>query len=107
MKKDLLTLLGCSSSLALTLMTVPSASANSVPVQEYVFTSAGDGTEVIAIEYPSDNLMADAVDLSNCGCNAPDLSVTDTEGDLAIATYGCDCAGCRFLVQNMANNQNL
>lgn len=107
MKKDLLTLLGCSSSIALTLMTVPSASANNVPIQEYVFTSANEGTEILAVEHFDENLIADAIDLSNCGCNAPDLSVTDAEGDLAIATYGCDCAGCRFLVQNMNKNQNL
>jgi hypothetical protein len=106
MKKDLLTLLGCSSSIALTLMTVSPASANSVPIKEYVFTSANEGTEVLAVEQPTENLIAD-VDLSNCGCNAPDLSVTDAEGDLAIANYGCDCAGCRFLVQNMVNEQNL
>ncbi|PSF35653.1 hypothetical protein C7H19_15535 [Aphanothece hegewaldii CCALA 016] len=105
MKKDLLTLLGCSSSIALTLLTVPSAYANNVPVQEYVFTSANEGTEILAVEHPTENLIADQADFANCSCQ--DINMSDAEGERAIALYGCDCAAHRLLVQNLNKNQNL
>lgn len=104
MKKNLLTLLGCSSSLAITLMSVPSVGANDLPVKEYVFTSADEGTEVLAVEQLQENLVSDNID-AGCGCQSTE--VTDAEGDLAIATYGCDCAGCRFLVRDLVSNQSL
>jgi hypothetical protein len=98
MKKDLLTLLGCSSSIALTLMTVSSANANNVPVLEYVFTSPNEGTEILAVEPPME-------DFADCSCQ--DLNLTDTEGERAIELYGCDCAAHRLQVQNLSKNQNL
>lgn len=105
MKKDLLTLLGCSSSIALSLMTVSSANANSVPLREYVFTSPNEGTEILAVEPPNENLVANDAESAACGCQNPDL--VDTEGDLAIALYGCDCSAHRLKVQNLSKNQNL
>ncbi|GFE70361.1 hypothetical protein [Chroococcus sp. FPU101] len=98
MKKDLLTLLGCSSSIALTLMTVPVAHANSVPVREYVFTSANEGTEILAVDLPME-------DFADCSCQ--DINMSDTEGERAIELYGCDCAAHRLRVQNLSKNQNL
>lgn len=105
MKKDLLTLLGCSSSIALFLLAVPAVDANPVPVQEYVFTSAGEGTEILAVEQSPENLIVDASGVADCGCE--NTNFTDAEGDLAIANYGCDCAGCRFMVRDLMARQSL
>lgn len=93
MRKDLLTLLGCSGSIAISLMSVSSASANNLSVREYVFTSPNEGT-LLAVESPSE-------DLANCACQNPDL--VDAEGDLAISLYGCDCSAHRLRVQNLTN----
>lgn len=81
-----LTLLGCSSSLLLTLAMGNRVQANESPLRELVFTAAN------------------AEDItSDCGCRAEgldfDLMNSDSMGDEAIARYGCDCAGCRFMVR--------
>jgi hypothetical protein len=102
MKKDVLTLLGCSSSVVITLMTVSSAHANNPPVQEYVFTAADEATEILTVENPQEDLVAETSDWGDCSCNETD-ALTDAEGERAIATYGCDCAGCRYMVRNLGD----
>ncbi|MDJ0745244.1 MAG: hypothetical protein QNJ32_18050 [Xenococcaceae cyanobacterium MO_167.B27] len=99
MNQKLLTVLGCSSSVALTLLSPTSARANTTT--EYVFTAPDiNNNEIIDIprretDYP----------FFDCGCNEYDAAAikqSDFEADKAIERYGCDCAGCRRLVRNVA-----
>jgi hypothetical protein len=99
MNKKLLTTLGCSGSLAFSLLGM-----NSVSATEYVFTAPEvdqEGAEIPAsqTDYP----------FADCSCDGSDAQTAaemDREGDKAIALYGCDCAGCRNLVRNLdANSQ--
>ncbi|WP_319420778.1 hypothetical protein [Pleurocapsa sp. FMAR1] len=97
MNKRLLTALGCSGSVALTLL-----SANSASAKEYVFSAPETDSEVANIpERKTDYPFAD------CSCDNYDPETAaklDREGDKAIQLYGCDCAGCRNLVRNLASN---
>ncbi|HEY9770176.1 MAG TPA: hypothetical protein V6C71_17080 [Coleofasciculaceae cyanobacterium] len=98
MNKKLLTTLGCSGSVALSLL-----SANSVNAREYVFTAPELDNQIAEIpksetDYP----------FADCSCNEYDAETAakiDREGDKAIKLYGCDCAGCRNLVRNIDANQ--
>ncbi len=99
MTKNLLTVLGCSGSIALNLGTGQAVQANTVsPIRELVFT-ASDSSEMLA------------EDQFDCLCTGEatdgDFLNNDHLGDAAIAQYGCDCAGCRFIVreQMQADNQ--
>jgi hypothetical protein len=97
MNKELLTVLGCSSSLALLLMTNNSAEANTP--KEYVFSAPSSDAETTTevAEYP----------WYECGCNnasAEAIQQSDREGEKAIALFGCDCAGCRNLARNWENS---
>lgn len=97
MNKKLLTILGCSGSVALTIAGANTARA-STP-QEYVFTAPEIANEVADIprsdtDYP----------FYDCSCDSYDpatAAAVDREGEKAIARYGCDCAGCRNLVRNL------
>jgi hypothetical protein len=107
MKKDLLTVLGCSSSLALTLLTGHSANANSLVAsqKEYIFTAPqASVVEVIEVSLPEDNSTANLKELEDCGCSA---DFTDEEGEQAIAQFGCDCAGCRYIVRSRMQQDQL
>jgi len=94
MNKKLLTILGCSGSVALSLLNADSAAA-----KEFVFTAPelADRTAKIPAsetDYP----------FADCSCNEYDAETAaklDREGDKAISLYGCDCAGCRNLVRNI------
>ena len=94
MNKKLLTTLGCSGSVALSLL-----SANSVNAREYVFTALELDNQIAEIpksetDYP----------FADCSCNEYDAETAaklDRQGDKAIELYGCDCAGCRNLVRNV------
>ena len=94
MNKKLLTTLGCSSSIALSIL-----GANSVNAKEYVFTSPELDSQVAEIpQSETDYPFAD------CSCDEYDAETAaelDREGDKAIKLYGCDCAGCRNLVRNL------
>jgi hypothetical protein len=101
MNKEILTVLGCSSSLAVLLMTGNSAQANTA--KEYVFTASSTSSapepEVTQVEaeYP----------WYDCSCSeysAEAREEIDRQGDKAIALFGCDCAGCRNLVRNLEDN---
>ena len=97
MNKKLLTTLGCSGSVALSLL-----SANSVSAKEYVFTAPVDNQLAEIPESKTDYPFAD------CSCDEYDAETAaklDREGDKAIELYGCDCAGCRNLVRNFTPNQ--
>lgn len=85
MQKNILTIVGCSGSLALSLMSGYTAQANTV---EYVFTAPDANEEVVVNSSEGD---------FDCGCQASE----DREGDLAITLLGCDCAGCRNIVRSM------
>lgn len=98
MNKKLLTALGCSSSVALSLL-----SANSATAKEYVFTAPEIDSQIANIpERETDYPFAD------CSCDEYDAETAaelDREGDKAIKLYGCDCAGCRNLVRNFDSEQ--
>lgn len=99
MNRQLLTVLGCSGSLALTLLSTNPAQANSS--SELVFTSPvaeGDFLEIPASteDYP----------FFDCSCSEYDpatKALKDREGEKAISLYGCDCAGCRRLARNLGD----
>ncbi|MCC0177324.1 hypothetical protein I4641_10080 [Waterburya agarophytonicola K14] len=93
MNNKLLTVLGCSSSIALSIL-----GADAVNAKEYVFTAPELDREISQIpQRETDYPFAD------CSCDEYDAETAaelDREGDKAISLYGCDCAGCRNLVRN-------
>ena len=98
MNKKLLTTLGCSGSVALSLL-----GANSVSAKEYVFTAPEIDSQIA--EIPARETDYPFVD---CSCNEYDAETAaelDREGDKAINLYGCDCAGCRNLVRNLDTDE--
>jgi hypothetical protein len=106
MNRDALTLLGCSGSLVLTLLIVNPAKANAEPIQELVFT-APVANPLPEVNKPVDKDNIDhsyTLDNSKYSSLNPD---SDTVGDLAIAKLGCDCAGCRNTVMQMAQTGQL
>ena len=96
MNKKLLTTLGCSGSIALSIL-----GTDSVNAKEYVFTAPELDSQVAEIpqsetDYP----------LADCSCDEYDAETAaklDREGDKAINLYGCDCAGCRNLARNLSS----
>ena len=94
MNKKLLTVLGCSGSVALGLL-----NADSVNAKEYVFTAPEFNSEVA--EIPARETDYPFVDCSCSEYDAETAAKMDREGDRAIELYGCDCAGCRNLVRNI------
>jgi hypothetical protein len=114
MNRDALTLLGCSGSLALALLTVNPAKANEAPLRELVFEApvANDVQEVNS-PLAKDTFGPLAKDTFGCGCTQENSeyssldSASDRTGDLAIETLGCDCAGCRNVVSQMVQQGSL
>ncbi|MEM8674119.1 MAG: hypothetical protein AAGF83_09655 [Cyanobacteria bacterium P01_G01_bin.67] len=98
MNKKLLTILGCSGSVAVSLL-----NTNAVSAKEYIFTAPELDSQLAEIperetDYP----------LIDCSCDEYDAETAaelDREGDKAIQLYGCDCAGCRNLVRNVVEEQ--
>ena len=97
MNKKLLTILGCSGSVALSLL-----NANPASAKEYVFT-APELDDRLA-EIPASETDYPFVDCSCSEYDAETAAELDREGDKAISLYGCDCAGCRNLVRNLDPN---
>lgn len=98
MNKRLLTTLGCSGSVALSLL-----GANAVSAKEYTFTAPEVDNQMA--EIPASDTDYPFVD---CSCNEYDAETAaelDREGDRAVQLYGCDCAGCRNLVRNLDSEQ--
>lgn len=103
MNRKLLTVLGCSSSVALTLLASNSAEAN--PEREYVFDAPELETEIVEVPYSETDYP-----FYDCSCseyNAAEIDRLDREGEEAIDLYGCDCAGCRNLVRSLNENDKL
>ena len=98
MNKKLLTTLGCSGSIVLSLL-----GSNSVSAKEYVFTAPELDSQIAEIpesetDYP----------FVGCGCSAYDAETAaaiDREGDKAIELSGGDCAGQRNMVRNIDSNK--
>jgi len=97
MNKQVLTVLGCSSSIALTLFSAGVAEANAA--DEYVFKSPDASAELS--EAPKSEVDYPFYDCSCSEYDSATIERIDQEGDNAIAAYGCDCAGCRRLVVNL------
>lgn len=101
MDSKLLTALGCSGSIALSLLSTTPAQANSSV--EYVFSAPTVDSEMSSIpasdtDYP----------LFDCSCSeyAPEMiEQLDRESDKAIELYGCDCAGCLRAVRNLEQTE--
>lgn len=99
--KRFLTVLGCSGSITLSLLTANAAEANTN--KEYVFTAPD-----VSQEFP--DIPESKVDYPffDCTCseyNADMMEQVDREGDKAIDLYGCDCAGCRRLVRSLEKEE--
>ncbi len=94
MNKKLLTTLGCSGSIVLSIL-----GADAVNAKEYVFTAPELDSSVAEIpqsdkDYP----------FVGCSCSSYDAETAaelDRQGDKAIELYGCDCAGHRNMVSNL------
>lgn len=96
MNKRLLSLLGCSGSMALTMLGANVAEANTG--REYVFTAPE-----VASKTPIPRSNTD-YPFYDCSCDSYDpatIEALDREGEKAIELYGCDCAGCRNMVRNL------
>ncbi|OCR01160.1 hypothetical protein BCD67_17480 [Oscillatoriales cyanobacterium USR001] len=93
MNQNLLTLLGCSSSIALMLLTANPAHANTVTTQN----GGAEDPATIAIEI---EIVGESQE--QWGTDSPSLDIySDRIGDRAILELGCDCAGCRTQVSKM------
>ena len=93
MDKKILTTLGCSGSIVLSIL-----GADAVNAREYVFTAPELDSQ---IEIPQSDTD---YPLIGCSCSAYDAETAakmDREGDKAIALYGCDCAGHRNMARNV------
>ena len=95
--KKTLTLLGCSGSIALTLLSGNAAEANTN--SEYVFKAPDISQELADI--PESQADYPFFDCSCMEYDADTVEAIDKEGDRAVALYGCDCAGCRRLVRSL------
>jgi hypothetical protein len=109
MKQNALALLGCSSFSAMVLMG-QGAQANGVPA-----AAIPDSPLYADYVNPAPASTATTARQSGCSCkNAASLDLTgvdlnndDALGDLAIEQLGCDCAGCRNIVMQMARASQL
>ena len=96
MHKSILTTLGCSGSIAMALMSPQNATAN--PAREYTFTAPETNQQLA--EIPASETDYPFFDCTCSEYDAATLKAVDKQGEKAIATFGCDCAGCRRLVSN-------
>ncbi|NJK57633.1 MAG: hypothetical protein HC939_17350 [Pleurocapsa sp. SU_5_0] len=94
----ILTALGCSGSVAISLL-----GANSVGATEYIFTAPEMDNKMA--EIPASKTDYPFADCSCDGYDADTAAEIDRQGDKAIQLYGCDCAGCRNLVRNLNSDQ--
>ena len=99
MDKKILTTLGCSGSIVLSIL-----GANAVNAKEYVFTAPELDSQIEIPESDTD------YPLVGCSCSAYDAETAaqmDREGDKAIALYGCDCAGHRNMARNVDSDRGM
>ncbi len=109
-RKDLLTWLGCSGSLALTLLAPHPAQAKPTPLREIVFVAPGAAL-AIANRGPDNLEYPDILGNLECTCSQGDagfdLNLSDEVGERAIAQMGCDCAGCRYMVSQVSQPERM
>ncbi len=101
MNKNILTVLGCSSSITLALLTNNSANANTI--KDYTFAAPNiTEAEMVEISKIENNL-------NDCTCSNynSNIYMNDALGDLAIAQRGCDCAGCRYITLSQVQQGEL
>jgi len=95
MKSTVLTVLGCSSSIALALLTgIPTQAKAETALQEYVFTAPDAPVNTSQAIAERSQMPCECSNINNS-----DASV-DLDGDRALTLYGCDFAGCRFMASN-------
>lgn len=110
MDKQTLSWLGCSSSLALLLVPSVNVSANpSVLEFEFVSPAVLEFPQVLDQFSERDAAQPKLTGLPSCACGDLDpTQAAEIEGQLAIESLGCDCAGCRTIVRQMiAEGQRL
>lgn len=100
MNKKLLTTLGCSGSVALSLL-----NTNSVSAKEYIFTAPELDIDSQVAKIPASETDYPLADCSCTEYDAETAAQLDREGDRAIERFGCDCAGCRNMVRNFDFDQ--
>lgn len=94
MNKKLLTTLGCSGSIVLSIL-----GADAVNAKEYVFTAPEADSSVAEIPQSEQDYP-----FVGCGCSSYDAETAaemDREGDKAIELFGCDCAGHRNMARGL------
>ncbi|MBV8886493.1 MAG: hypothetical protein JO235_21205 [Chroococcidiopsidaceae cyanobacterium CP_BM_RX_35] len=96
MKRDTLTLLGCSGSLAFMMLTGNPANASTIPSQDAGFGPTATTTQTVKAPLAQGNSQFSALDPNS-----------DRIGDLAIAKFGCDCPSCRNKIVSMLQNGSL
>ncbi|MBV9389468.1 MAG: hypothetical protein JOZ78_23855 [Chroococcidiopsidaceae cyanobacterium CP_BM_ER_R8_30] len=96
MKRDTLTLLGCSGSLAFMMLTGNAANASTIPTQDAGFGPTATTTQTVKAAFSQGTSQFSALDLNS-----------DRIGDLAIAKFGCDCPSCRNKIVSMIQNGTL
>ncbi|XPM58383.2 MAG: hypothetical protein EDM05_011940 [Leptolyngbya sp. IPPAS B-1204] len=99
MKQTVLNLLGCSSFSALALLG-QTAQADVMPTQDGMSASPLYAGYITA---PQPAVLESSLPQTGCSCQDALLDAnSDQVGDLAIDQLGCDCAGCRNIVMQMA-----
>jgi hypothetical protein len=105
--RDVLTYVGCSSSVALLLLAVDPAQADVVREIEFVAPHAWITLNAEERFNVRDPLASDRSDCTCSQTNSPEAIDADAEGALAINVLGCDCAGCRNMVRQMLQANTL
>jgi hypothetical protein len=106
MNRDLLTVLGCTSSLALALAIQPSALTNPLPAQYQGYVGI-DGVLIQPDHLQSqDSLSASTPSQADTELITVDSDLdpdfdSDLVGDMAVDQFGCDCPPCRVAVVQM------
>ena len=97
MKKDILTVLGCSSSLVFAVLTTHPAAANTLtPNSVGSISTRSNGIPVTKVSVLQKKAQFTSLD-----------PMSDTIGDVAIDKLGCDCPGCRTQVMQMIQSGQL
>lgn len=105
MNKNVLTLLGCSSSLAIMLGVANLAEADTTKPVE---TNASEATGVVEITFSAPQAASTVAPLRSVNPQYANVDpASDTIGDLAIAKLRCDCNACRVAVVQMLQTGQL
>lgn len=103
MKQTALTLFGCSSFSMVVLLSQPVRA-------EFAPPGISTSTSPMYAGYVNPQSLTSErspIEASGCSCQEAPLDFdSDAVGDLAIDQLGCDCAGCRYTVMQMAQTSN-